>query len=117
LFHKIPEGLVIALPYYYSSNKALTGLVLVLLAEVVCVYAGGLIGYAIMVNNPNADTSMWGLLFSFTAGVLIYISIVGLLPRAQKLDPEDRARTRSFFLGVGVIAVSMMIFSMSGHHH
>jgi ZIP family zinc transporter len=114
LFHKIPEGFVIAMPYYYSKNKALLGLALVLFAEVVCLFIGGLIGYGIIKNNPEQDTSMWGLLFAFAAGLLIFISIVSLLPRAQRLDPQDKTRSYAFFCGVAVIVISMIILSESG---
>eukprot|EP00475_Leptophrys_vorax_P006458 TRINITY_DN139_c2_g1_i1.p1 TRINITY_DN139_c2_g1~~TRINITY_DN139_c2_g1_i1.p1 ORF type:complete len:352 (-),score=96.60 TRINITY_DN139_c2_g1_i1:98-1153(-) len=114
MFHKIPEGFVIAMPYYYGTNKALLGLGPVLFAGVVCMFVGGLIGYAIVVNNPGADTSMWGLLLAFTAGILLFISIGSLLPRAQKLDPQDVVRSKAFFAGVSVIALSIIILSVSG---
>jgi len=49
-------------------------------------------------------------MFGMVGGMMIYISIKELLPTAHKYDPSNRFVTTSFIVGMGVMALSLLLF-------
>lgn len=50
------------------------------------------------------------------AGMMVYISVKELLPTAYKFDPRDKFVTLMFFMGMAMMAGSIMLFLESGGH-
>eukprot|EP00484_Ammonia_sp_Unknown_P023680 CAMPEP_0197030412 /NCGR_PEP_ID=MMETSP1384-20130603/9657_1 /TAXON_ID=29189 /ORGANISM="Ammonia sp." /LENGTH=293 /DNA_ID=CAMNT_0042459751 /DNA_START=218 /DNA_END=1096 /DNA_ORIENTATION=+ len=102
--HNIPEGVAVAMPVYFATRskwKAFSWAFLSGIAEPI----GGLVGYAI-INHLFSET-VFGVLFGFTGGIMVYISIKELLPTARKRDQEDKYTTILVFLGFLVMDVSL----------
>ncbi len=95
--HNIPEGISIMVPVYYGSGsykKAFLFTLVAGLSEVI----GGVIFYLIFNNYVN-DLFL-GSIFSFVAGIMIYLSFFELLPKS--LEYENRNLTLSSFM-IGII--------------
>ena len=52
----------------------------------------------------------FGVMFSFVAGMMVYISIRELLPTALRYDPKDSCATACAFWGMAVMAASLLLF-------
>jgi len=74
---------------------------------------GALIGYAIL--GDRWGESAFGVMFGFTAGIMVYISLSQLLPLARKNDPEDKVTTVMLFVGMFVMDLSLYVGG--GHEH
>ena len=107
--HNIPEGIAVAMPVYFGTNskwKALFWAFISGMAEPV----GGLVGYAI-IDNLFSDT-VFGVLFGFTAGIMIYISFKELLPTARSKDTNDKYTTALVFAGFIVMDLSLNFYEI-----
>jgi zinc transporter ZupT len=51
-------------------------------------------------------------MFGMVGGMMVYISLRDLLPTALRYDPEDRVTTLCLFIGMGVMAASLLIFTI-----
>jgi len=105
--HNIPEGLCVALPIYYATGnkwKAFAWGCLSGIAEPLA----ALLGYAVLASvfTPVA----YGVLFGIVAGMMIIISVKELLPTAHRYDPEDTVTTYAFMIGMGIMALSLVLF-------
>ncbi len=69
---------------------------------------GGLIGYLIIDSMFNEI--VFGVLFGFTAGIMIYLSFKELLPMARKKDINDKYCTVLVFIGFFVMDISLVLF-------
>jgi len=106
--HNIPEGVCVAMPVYFSTGSKLKGF-LWSLASGVSEPIGGLVGYLVLYGNNMSDVA-YGVLFALVAGIMVYISIVELIPTALRYDPENRFVSKSFCLGMAMMAASMLVF-------
>jgi zinc transporter ZupT len=52
-------------------------------------------------------------MFSFVAGMMVYISIRELLPTALRYDPKDSCVTACAFWGMAVMAASLLLFELA----
>lgn len=107
--HNIPEGIAVAMPIYFATKskwKAFLWSFLSGIAEPI----GGLIGYAV-IANMFSDT-VFGVLFGFTAGIMIYISFKELLPTARKRDKDDKYTSKLLFAGFLVMDISLVLFKL-----
>ncbi|WP_027340570.1 zinc transporter ZupT [Halonatronum saccharophilum] len=103
--HNIPEGIAVSVPIYYStgSKKKAFGYALFSgLAEPV----GALIGY--FVFSALLNELFFGFIFSFVAGIMVFISIDELLPTSRKYG-EGHKEIYGFVLGMAVMAVSLVL--------
>lgn len=106
--HNIPEGVVVAMPVYYGTGskwKAFFWATMSGVAEPI----GALFGYIVFVNF--FDDLVYALLFSFVAGIMVYIVIGELLPTALRYD-SGRIVIPMFFVGAFVMAFSLVIFEL-----
>lgn len=81
--HNIPEGISVAVPMYYATGsrfKACMYSALSGLAEPV----GAIVGFLIF--GPFLSPLVFGFLFAFVAGVMVFISLDELLPTAKLFD-------------------------------
>ncbi len=77
LFHNIPEGLIIALPIYYATKKRGKAILYTLLSGT-SELLGAVLSYLFLSKLIN--NFILGLIYSFTAGIMIYVSLFELLP-------------------------------------
>jgi zinc transporter ZupT len=105
--HNIPEGLCVSLPIYYATGKrwkafmwgAISGM-----AEPVAAIMGWLV-----LANAVSDM-VYAVLFALVSGMMIMISMKELLPTAHRYDPEDSVVTYSSIVGMGLMALSLVLF-------
>jgi ZIP family zinc transporter len=107
--HNIPEGLCVAMPIYYATGnrwKAFGWAVLSGASEPLA----ALLGWAVLANSFSDD--MYAILFGIVAGMMVIISVRELLPTAHRYDPEDTVVTYSFMVGMAIMAVSLVLFTL-----
>ena len=95
--HNIPEGISIMVPIYYGTNSFKKAFLYTLVAGI-AEPIGGVIFYLLFKNYIN--DFMLGVLFSFIAGVMIYLSFKELLPKS--LEYKKGNLTLLFFM-VGIV--------------
>ncbi len=104
--HNIPEGIAVAVPIYYatgSRKKAFTLSFLSGLSEPI----GALIGYYLFIQFIS-DT-LFGVIFSIVAGIMVYISLDELLPSAREYG-EHHTSIYGLIFGMLIMAVSLLLF-------
>ena len=100
--HNIPEGISIAIPIYYSTKSKLKAILYTFISAL-SELLGAIITYLFLAKYIN-DTIL-GLIFSFTAGVMIAISFEKLLPTSKTYNNK----LANIFIIIGFI---FMIFSL-----
>lgn len=104
--HNIPEGIAVSVPIYYatgSKRKAFRLSFLSGIAEPV----GALAGYLLLL--PIMSDTLMGVLFSFVAGIMVFISLDELLPAAEKYG-EHHLSIYGLISGMAVMALSLLLF-------
>lgn len=106
--HNIPEGVVVAMPIYYSSGSRLKAFLWAFLSGV-SEPIGGIFGWLIL---SNLGQLTYAIMFAVVAGMMIYISLSELIPTALSFDPENHYVTKSVFVGMAVMAASLLMFTI-----
>ncbi len=104
--HNIPEGIAVSVPIYYATGdkkKAFRLSFLSGLSEPV----GALIGYLILM--PFLNDVVFGILFASVAGIMVFISLDGLLPAAREYG-EAHLSIYGLVAGMIVMAISLLLF-------
>lgn len=104
--HNIPEGIAVSVPIYFatgSKKKAFKLSFLSGLSEPV----GAIAAYLILM--PFLNDTMFGIIFAAVAGIMVFISLDGLLPAAKKYD-EGHLSIYGLIGGMAVMAVSLLLF-------
>lgn len=102
--HNIPEGIAVAAPIYHASGsrkKAITYSAFSGVTEPIC----GLLGYLFLAYF--LPSGALGLLFSATAGMMVYVSFSELLPAARYYQTHLRQSFAGFFAGVTIMFLSL----------
>lgn len=103
--HNIPEGISVSVPIYFATgNKSRAFWVSFLsgLAEPV----GGLLGFLILA--PYLNETVYGVMFAFIAGIMVFISLDELLPAAEKYGKHHQA-IYGVIAGMIVMAFSLIM--------
>lgn len=103
--HNIPEGIAVSVPIYYatgSRRKAFKLSFLSGLAEP----AGALIGFLILM--PFLTDTVFGLVFAAVGGIMVFISLDGLLPAAREYGKAHHAMY-GMVAGMVVMAASLIL--------
>lgn len=106
--HNIPEGISVALPIYYATGsrwKAIFWSFLAGIAQPI----GALIGVVFLGSLFNNFT--FGILFSCTAGFMVYIAFDELLPTAKEYGKEHLAII-GVISGMAFMALSLNLLVM-----
>ena len=111
--HNIPEGVAVAMPVYFGTGSKWRAVLWAFLSGI-AEPIGGLVGYA-LIESVFSD-SVYGVLFGFTAGIMVYISFKELLPTARKKDVDDKYTTILMFVGFLVMDISIILFETGGGH-
>ncbi|CAE7881302.1 zupT [Symbiodinium microadriaticum] len=104
--HNIPEGLVVAAPIKKATGskcKAFFWAFVSGLSEPL----GGLLGWLVLKDILGPRT--YGIFYGLTAGIMIHVTFKKLLPTALKYDPDNRYTSYSFFIGMAVMAISLLL--------
>lgn len=103
--HNIPIGISVALPVYYgtdSKGKAFLYSLIPGLAGPV----GAVIGYLLL--SPFMNDVVYGIVFSISAGIMVFVSLAELLPAAQEYSEDDHLPIYGLIAGMLVMAVSLI---------
>lgn len=103
--HNIPEGICIAVPIYYVTNKikAFKYTFISSISEIV----GALIAFFFL--NKYVNETILSFLYSSTAGIMLYISFYELLKEA-KTYKKIKLMYFSFALGFIFMYIVLSIF-------
>lgn len=104
--HNIPEGICVAMPIYYATGsrwKAFFWATISGCTELI----GALLGWIVL--RKVFTQLVYGILFGIVSGMMVYISLAELLPTAHRYDPEDKVTTLSVFVGMVVMALSLVL--------
>lgn len=104
--HNIPEGIAVSVPIYYATGdrkKAFMYSFLSGLSEPI----GALIGYLILM--PILNDTIYGIVFAFVAGIMVFISLDELLPAAREYG-ENHLAIYGLIGGMFIMATSLWIF-------
>ncbi|CAM4185479.1 zinc transporter ZupT [Lederbergia lenta] len=103
--HNIPEGIAVAVPIYFatgSKKKAFKLSFLSGLSEPI----GAIIAFLILM--PFLNDVLFGVIFASVAGIMVFISLDGLLPAAKKYD-EAHTSIYGLISGMIVMAISLIL--------
>ncbi len=95
--HNIPEGISIAIPIYYATGNKLKALFYTFISGI-SEFLGAILTYLFL--RPYISNNLLGCLFSFIAGIMVYISLLELLPTA--IDYNNKKRV-VVYITIGVI--------------
>lgn len=115
IIHVIPEGVAIGVTAIEAHpdqkwRGPLYGLVAGLAQPV-----GALIGYLVFYRGGSVPSNtVLGIVFGITSGMLLTISVKGLIPYARRIDTEDKVTTMSLFAGAFIIFFSISMFGVAG---
>ena len=104
--HNIPEGIAVSAPIYHatgSKRKAFIYSFLSGLAEPI----GALIGWLILM--PFMNETIFGIIFSGVAGIMVFISFDELLPSAREYG-EHHLSIYGLIAGMIIMAISLLLF-------
>ena len=102
--HNIPEGISIAIPIYYSTNSKYKAIGYTLLSAISELF-GAIITYLILRYYIN--DLILGCILSFTAGIMLAISLEKLYPQANMYN--KKLAKISFFVGFIVMIISLLL--------
>lgn len=106
--HNIPEGIAVAIPIYYSSGSKIRAFLTSFLSGL-AEFAGALLG--LLLFAPFLQNNMlFGMIFAFVAGIMIFISFDELLPTAQEYG-EHHISIYGLIGGMAVMALSLVLLS------
>jgi len=105
--HNVPEGFCVSIPIYYATGSRWRGFWLAFFSGVAEIVGAG-IGYGLLLNfmGPAA----FAVLFGLVSGMMVAIVIREILPTAHRYDPKDKYATSMVFLGMVVMALSLVLF-------
>ena len=104
--HNIPEGIAVSIPIYYATGSRKKALILSFLSGF-AEPLGALIGYLILMRFLTP--TVFGILLSSIAGVMIFISFDELLPTAREYG-ESHLVIYGLVGGMVMMAVSLLLF-------
>lgn len=104
--HNIPEGVSIAIPVYFATESKRAA-VMATVISAVAEPAGAIIGYTILA--PFLSPIVYGILFGFIAGAMVYLALDELLPAARRYAVGHET-VYGLVLGMMILAASLVLF-------
>ncbi|MDY0211169.1 MAG: zinc transporter ZupT [Acholeplasma sp.] len=104
--HNIPEGIAVAIPIYQATGKKKKAFGYALLSGL-SEPVGALLGYFLL--KSVLSDGLFGLVFAFVAGIMVYISLDELLPTAEKYG-KHHVVIYGVILGMALMALSLIAF-------
>lgn len=103
--HNIPEGIAVSVPIYYATGNRKRAFWLSFLSGL-SEPIGALVGYLILA--PYLNDNMFGVMFAFIAGIMVFISLDELLPTAEEYGKHHHA-IYGLVAGMAVMAFSLLL--------
>ena len=103
--HNIPEGISIAIPIYYATNKKIKTFFIVLISSLSEII-GAILSYLFLKNIVN--NFLLGIVFSLIAGIMSNISLSELLPESFKYK-NSKLSYLGFTLGTIIMIISHVV--------
>lgn len=107
--HNIPEGMCVAMPLYYADGKRAKAFLWALVSGI-SEPIGAVLAYTVLTEHMGPTA--FGIVFGLVGGMMTYICLHELIPTAHRYDPEDKVVTNCIILGMVVMALSLIGFSM-----
>ncbi len=104
--HNIPIGMSISAPVYYATNNKKKALLYAFLTSLV-LPLGAILCYLLLM--PYMNDTIYGLMYAFVAGVMIFVSIDELLPASREYG-DSHLSTYGLIAGMIVMALCLWIF-------
>ena len=104
--HNIPEGIAVAVPVFYATGSRWKAFRLSFLSGL-SEPLGALVGYLLLRRFLNE--TVFGFVFASVAGIMVYISLDGLLPSAREYG-EHHLAIYGLIAGMAVMALSILLF-------
>ncbi len=101
--HNIPEGISISVPIYYSTRSKKKAFLYTFISGM-SEFIGAVIAFLLFRKFDN--NFFFGCLYSLTSGIMLYISVVELLPTSLKY--KNKLCTYIFFI-IGIIFIYISI--------
>lgn len=101
--HNIPEGISISVPIYYSTKSKIKAFIYTFVSGM-SEFIGAIISF-LLLRGFNNDLFI-GCLYALTSGIMIYISLIELLPTS--LEYKNKSFTYFFFI-IGIIFIFISI--------
>jgi ZIP family zinc transporter len=98
------------MPIYYATGNRFNAFcwgVVSGLSEIIA----ALLAWAILA--PLVSETVYGVMYSIVAGMMVIISISELLPPALRYDPENAVTGKSFIMGMAIMALSLVLLTSS----
>ncbi|GAB9466591.1 Spore coat protein a [Globisporangium polare] len=111
ILHNLPEGVAVAAPVYYATGSKLEAFKWTFLSGIAQPF-GAAIGWAAV--SGGMSYALEASLYAVTAGMLVCITVKELLPGAYKFDPAGKYFVPAFFIGVLIIAFSLIVLNYAG---
>lgn len=105
--HNIPEGMAVSVPIYYATGSRRRAF-LYSFSSGLAEPLGALIGYAILL--PFLTPTVLSTLLAFVAGIMVFISLVELLPLAHRYGKEHLV---VIGIGAGMLVMAVSLFLLS----
>ena len=113
--HNIPEGLSVAFPIYYSTGSRLKAFLWSSIAGLTELFSA-LTEYMILkifnIEITDFTPMVYGIIYSFIASIMIYISFCELLPTAIRYDNKGRITRISFIGGMFIMGISIVLLEL-----
>ncbi|ORX90037.1 hypothetical protein K493DRAFT_318257 [Basidiobolus meristosporus CBS 931.73] len=109
--HNIPEGLMISIPLYASTGSSTKAFLYAGILGGLSQPLGALLGY-ILLNEiqPSSLTTLYGVVFAATSGLMTFIVVQGMLPSAFRYDTKGNTVVVWFFVGLLAIGFASASF-------
>jgi len=104
--HNIPEGIAVAVPIYCATGSRKKAFFYSFLSGLTELF-GALVGYFILL--PFLNEILFGIVFAFVAGIMVFISFDELLPAAREYG-EHHLSIYGLILGMVIMAISLIYF-------
>jgi ZIP family zinc transporter len=104
--HNIPEGISVSIPVYCATGSRKKAFYLSLLSGIT-EPVGALLGYLLLM--PFLSDVLYGVLFAFVAGIMVFISLDELLPASHEFG-EHHLSMYGLVAGMAVMALSIQLF-------
>jgi zinc transporter ZupT len=111
ILHNFPEGVAVAAPVYYATGSKLEAFKWTIISGFAQVLGAG-IGWAAV--SGGMSYALEATLYAVVAGMLVCITAKELLPGAYRFDPSGKLFVPSFFIGIAIIALSLVALNYAG---
>ena len=104
--HNIPEGIATSLPIYFSDGKKGKAFLISFLSGMT-EPLGAILGYILL--RPFLNDTVFGILFSAVAGIMVFISLEELIPMAHEYE-KSKITIIGVIIGMIIMAISLVLF-------